>query len=43
MIFHLAARQIQPCQSFSASTGLMLRYGEPWMHFYLLEEIHGIF
>jgi hypothetical protein len=28
---------------FSASTGLMLWYGEPWMPFYLLEEIHGIF
>jgi hypothetical protein len=30
-------------QTFSASTGLMLQYGEPWMPFYLLEEIHGIF
>jgi hypothetical protein len=29
--------------TFSASTVLMLRYGEPWMPFYLLEEIHGIF
>jgi hypothetical protein len=29
--------------TFSASTGLMLWYGEPWMPFYLLEEIHGIF
>jgi hypothetical protein len=29
--------------TFSASTGLMLQYGEPWMPFYLLEEIHGIF
>jgi hypothetical protein len=29
--------------TFSASTGLMLQYGEPWMPFYLLEEIHWIF
>jgi hypothetical protein len=29
--------------TFSASTELMLRYGKPWMPFYLLEEIHGIF
>jgi hypothetical protein len=29
--------------TFSASTGLMLWYGEPWMPFYLLKEIHGIF
>jgi hypothetical protein len=29
--------------TFSASTGLMPWYGEPWMPFYLLEEIYGIF
>jgi hypothetical protein len=29
--------------TFSASTGPMLWYGEPWMPFYLLKEIHGIF
>jgi hypothetical protein len=27
----------------SASTGLVLWYGKPWMHSYLLKEIHGIF
>jgi hypothetical protein len=29
--------------TFSANTEPMLRYGEPWMPFYLLKEIHGIF